>query len=118
MNDQDILNFWFSPEHRSLWFAKSEDFDAKIRDQFTDVHRQATRAELWSWRKTPEGRLAEIIVLDQFSRNIYRDQPESFAYDGLALALSQKQLVCNSMHNLTQNSARFCTCHLCIVNRS
>ncbi|TLU28868.1 DUF924 domain-containing protein, partial [Acinetobacter baumannii] len=34
MNDQDILNFWFSPEHRSLWFAKSEDFDAKIRDQF------------------------------------------------------------------------------------
>ena len=53
MNDQDILNFWFSPEHRSLWFAKSEDFDAKIRDQFTDVHRQTTRAALWSWRKTP-----------------------------------------------------------------
>ncbi|HAV5309968.1 DUF924 family protein [Acinetobacter baumannii] len=104
MNDQDILNFWFSPEHRSLWFAKSEDFDAKIRDQFAedfdakirdqfaDVHRQATRAELWSWRKTPEGRLAEIIVLDQFSRNIYRDQPESFAYDGLALALSQEAI--------------------------
>ncbi|MFI7918815.1 DUF924 family protein, partial [Acinetobacter baumannii] len=47
---------------------------------------------LWSWRKTPEGRLAEIIVLDQFSRNIYRDQPESFAYDGLALALSQEAI--------------------------
>ena len=87
MNDQDILNFWFSPEHRSLWFAKSDDFDKKIRENFSDVHRQATQAELWSWRKTAEGRLAEIIVLDQFSRNIYRDQPQSFAYDSLALAL-------------------------------
>lgn len=118
MNDQDILNFWFSPEHRSLWFAKSEDFDAKIRDQFTDVHRQATRAELWSWRKTPEGRLAEIIVLDQFSRNIYRDQPESFAYDGLALALSQEAISLQLDAQLNPEQRSFCTCHLCIVNRS
>ena len=44
MNEQDILNFWFSPEHRSLWFAKSDDFDKKIRDQFADIHRQATQA--------------------------------------------------------------------------
>lgn len=92
MNEQDILNFWFSPEHRSLWFAKSDDFDKKIRENFSDVHRQATQAELWSWRKTAEGRLAEIIVLDQFSRNIYRDQPESFAYDSLALALAQETI--------------------------
>ena len=92
MNDQDILNFWFSPEHRSLWFAKSDDFDKKIRENFSDVHRQATQAELWSWRKTAEGRLAEIIVLDQFSRNIYRDQPQSFAYDSLALALAQEAI--------------------------
>ncbi|MCG9492152.1 DUF924 domain-containing protein [Acinetobacter lactucae] len=92
MNEQDILNFWFSPEHRSLWFAKSDDFDKKIRENFSDVHRQATQAELWSWRKTAEGRLAEIIVLDQFSRNIYRDQPQSFAYDSLALALAQEAI--------------------------
>lgn len=92
MNEQDILNFWFSPEHRSLWFAKSDDFDKKICETFSDVHRQATQAELWSWRKTAEGRLAEIIVLDQFSRNIYRDQPESFAYDSLALALAQETI--------------------------
>ncbi|ENU10913.1 DUF924 family protein [Acinetobacter calcoaceticus] len=92
MNEQDILNFWFSPEHRSLWFAKSDDFDKKICENFSDVHRQATQAELWSWRKTAEGRLAEIIVLDQFSRNIYRDQPQSFAYDSLALALAQEAI--------------------------
>lgn len=92
MQAQDILNFWFDPDHRSLWFAKRDDFDAKIRESFQEIHRQAAQAELWSWRKTPEGRLAEIIVLDQFSRNLYRDQAQAFAYDSLALALSQEAI--------------------------
>jgi uncharacterized protein (DUF924 family) len=52
MQAQDILNFWFNPEHRSLWFAKSDEFDAKIRDQFQIIHHQAIQAELWSWRHT------------------------------------------------------------------
>ena len=92
MQAQDILNFWFGPDHRPLWFAKSDDFDAKIRESFQEIHHQAAQAELWSWRKTPEGRLAEIIVLDQFSRNLYRDQAQAFAYDSLALALSQEAI--------------------------
>ena len=92
MQAQDIINFWFDPEHRSLWFAKSDEFDAKIRDQFQIIHHQATQAELWSWRQTPEGRLAEIIVLDQFSRNLYRDQPQAFAYDNMALILAQEAI--------------------------
>lgn len=92
MQAQDILNFWFDPEHRSLWFAKSDDFDAKIRESFQEIHQQAAQAELWSWRQTPEGRLAEIIVLDQFSRNLYRDQAQAFAYDSLALALAQEAI--------------------------
>ncbi|ENU93302.1 hypothetical protein F971_01350 [Acinetobacter vivianii] len=92
MQAQDILNFWFDPDHRPLWFAKSDDFDAKIRESFQEIHHQAAQAELWSWRKTPEGRLAEIIVLDQFSRNLYRDQAQAFAYDSLALALSQEAI--------------------------
>lgn len=117
MNDQDILNFWFSPEHRSLWFAKVMIL-TKIRDQFADIHQQATRAELWSWRKTPEGRLAEIIVLDQFSRNIYRDQPESFAYDSLALALSQEAISLQLDAQLNPDQRSFCICHLCIVNQN
>ena len=45
---------------------KSDEFDAKIRDQFQIIHHQAIQAELWSWRHTPEGRLAEIIVLINF----------------------------------------------------
>ena len=92
MNHQEILDFWFAPEHRALWFAKSDDFDAKIRDHFLNIHQQATQAELWSWRKTPEGRLAEIIILDQFSRNLYRNQPASFAYDAVALTLAQEAI--------------------------
>ena len=92
MQAQNIINFWFDPEHRSLWFAKSDEFDAKIRDQFKIIHRQATQAELWSWRQTPEGRLAEIIVLDQFSRNLYRDQAQAFAYDNMALILAQEAI--------------------------
>lgn len=92
MQAQDILDFWFDPNHRSLWFAKNDAFDDKIREQFQIIHQQASQAELWSWRKTPEGRLAEIIVLDQFSRNIYRDQAQAFAYDSLALALAQEAI--------------------------
>ena len=92
MQAEDILNFWFNPENRSLWFAKSDEFDAKIRDQFQIIHYQAIQAELWSWRHTPEGRLAEIIVLDQFSRNLYRDQAQAFAYDSMALMLAQEAI--------------------------
>lgn len=92
MQAQDILDFWFDPDHRSLWFAKSDEFDAKIRERFQAIHHQTTQAELWSWRKTAEGRLAEIIVLDQFSRNLYRDQPQAFAQDSMALMLAQEAI--------------------------
>ena len=92
MQAQDILDFWFDPDHRSLWFAKSDEFDAKIRERFQAIHHQAIQAELWSWRKTAEGRLAEIIVLDQFSRNLCREQACAFAQDGMALALAQEAI--------------------------
>lgn len=92
MQAQDILDFWFDPDHRSLWYAKSDEFDAKIHALFQTIHQQASQGELWSWRKTAEGRLAEIIILDQFSRNLYRDQAQAFAYDGIALILAQEAI--------------------------
>ncbi|MDQ1209082.1 uncharacterized protein (DUF924 family) [Acinetobacter baylyi] len=92
MNYQDVLDFWFAPDHTNFWFAKDSLFDDEIRTQFSTVHQQATRAELWSWRQTVEGRLAEIIVLDQFSRNLYRDQAQAFAQDSMALALAQEAI--------------------------
>lgn len=92
MNDQDVLDFWFAPEHTSFWFAKDQHFDDKIRTQFSQIYQQAIHSELWSWRQTAAGRLAEIIVLDQFSRNLYRDQAQAFAQDSMALALAQEAI--------------------------
>ncbi|WP_130803911.1 DUF924 family protein [Acinetobacter ihumii] len=92
MTAQDVLNFWFAPEQEPLWFKKSDEFDEKIRTQFAQTHHQAVQAELWSWRQNAEGRLAEIIVLDQFSRNLYRNQAQAFAHDAMALALAQEAI--------------------------
>ncbi len=90
---QDILNFWFEEIEQSLWWAKDEQFDQLIIERFSEVHTQAIHCELFEWRKIAEGRLAEIIVLDQFSRNMFRSSPLSFAYDSLALALSQEAIL-------------------------
>ncbi|KGT47827.1 DUF924 family protein [Acinetobacter sp. HR7] len=92
MNYEDILNFWFSDEAQPNWFAKSEQFDQSLTEKFSEILQQASQAELWSWRKSAEGRLAEIIVLDQFSRNIYRGTARAFAQDSLALALAQEAI--------------------------
>ncbi|WP_312316595.1 DUF924 family protein [Acinetobacter variabilis] len=92
MNYQDILDFWFSPETQPNWFAKSDQFDQSLKEKFGDILEKASRAELWSWRKNADGRLAEILVLDQFSRNIFRDTPRAFAQDSLALALAQEAI--------------------------
>ena len=86
----EILTFWFEEITPKHWFIKDSEFDSLCEERFKDTLVAAANSELFEWRTTPEGRLAEIIVLDQFSRNIYRDSPESFAQDPLALALAQE----------------------------
>ena len=88
----DILKFWFQELEPKHWFVKDLSLDETIMVRFGDTHRAATLGELEHWRKTAEGRLAEIIVLDQFSRNIYRNTPQAFAYDGMALLLAQEAI--------------------------
>lgn len=92
MNYEDILKFWYDAKTQPFWFSKSDEFDQTLSLKFEDTLKKAAQAELWSWRKTAEGRLAEIIVLDQFSRNIYRDTPQAFAQDSVALALAQETI--------------------------
>lgn len=87
---EDVLSFWFEELSPKEWFKKDDALDELISERFAECHRQAVRCELADWRDSAEGRLAEIIVLDQFSRNIYRDQPQAFATDALALALAQE----------------------------
>ncbi len=89
MQATDILHFWFDELDNHRRFAKDAALDALMRERFGVTLQAAIRGELAHWRATPQGRLAEIIVLDQFSRNIFRDQPTSFAQDPQALALAQ-----------------------------
>jgi uncharacterized protein (DUF924 family) len=84
-----ILAFWFEEVTPRQRWARSNDFDRHIESRFGAVYGAAGRCELFGWRETATGRLAEIIVLDQFSRNIHRDHPQAFSCDALALALAQ-----------------------------
>ncbi|BBP02364.1 DUF924 family protein [Sulfuriferula nivalis] len=87
---QEVLKFWFTETAPKMWWATDPSFDELLRLRFGDLLLQAKRCEVYEWRDTPQGRLAEIIVLDQFSRNIYRNTPASFAQDPMALALAQE----------------------------
>ncbi|MCR9145469.1 MAG: DUF924 domain-containing protein [bacterium] len=89
MNYQDVLKFWFEELTPKQWWVKDPELDATIAKRFGETLNRASQCELFAWRDTPDGRLAEIIVLDQFSRNMYRDQAQAFAADPLAVALAQ-----------------------------
>lgn len=86
MQSSQILHFWFTELTPQQHFTKDAALDDFIRTRFGPTLETAARCELFTWRATPEGRLAEILVLDQFSRNVYRDTPRAFAQDVLALA--------------------------------
>lgn len=90
MQPQTTLQFWFEELTAKQHFVKDAALDETIRTRFDDALEAAARCELFAWRTTAEGRLAEIIVLDQFSRNVYRDTPRAFAQDALALVLAQE----------------------------
>lgn len=89
---EEVIDFWFEELTPKQWFDSSEELDAKIFERFGVVHNAAIKGELDFWRKNPEGSLAEIIVLDQFSRNIYRGKPAAFANDLGALILAQEAI--------------------------
>ena len=90
MNPENILHFWFTELTPKQHFVKDAALDDVIRTRFGATLEAAARCELFAWRATPEGRLAEILVLDQLSRNVFRDTPRSFAQDALALVLAQE----------------------------
>lgn len=107
MTPQEVLTFWFEEATYSQWFARDDAFDATIRERFAATHAAAVAGELWHWRETPQGRLAEVIVLDQFSRNLFRADARAFAHDGMALALAQEAIGCGDDEKLTTAERRF-----------
>ena len=92
----EVLELWFGPgpspttEIYERWFRRDPEFDAEIRRRFGALHAEAADGGLADWRGHARGELALIVVLDQFSRNLYRDDPRAFALDHEALALARE----------------------------
>jgi uncharacterized protein (DUF924 family) len=93
MTAQEVLDFWFGApgsatdgQPRREWFVKNAAFDAEIKERFGDTIAQAVAGGLRDWdEEGPQGVLARILVLDQFTRNAYRNTPRAFEGDTLAL---------------------------------
>ncbi|MCJ8277790.1 MAG: DUF924 domain-containing protein [Bdellovibrionales bacterium] len=107
MKSNDIIQFWFEEIESKQHWVKDPAFDQMIKERFFDIHEQARQSALYQWRETALGRLAEIIILDQFSRNMYRDTPQAFSQDPLALALSQEAVRIGADKELTKSQAFF-----------
>ncbi|WND02171.1 DUF924 family protein [Temperatibacter marinus] len=85
-----ILHFWYDECSPADWFKKSDAFDTLLTERFGRLHQEVLEGVHSDWRRSPQGRVAEIILLDQFSRNMFRDTPQAFASDYLSLSLSQE----------------------------
>ena len=102
----EVLELWFgpgpspTPEVIQRWFTKDPAFDDELRRRFGALHAEAAAGQLASWRGHARGALALIIVLDQFSRNMFRDDPRAFATDTLALELAQELRACARLREL------------------
>jgi uncharacterized protein (DUF924 family) len=104
---QSVLQFWFHEITPAQWWKVDPAFDRLIADRFGEIHSQALRCELFEWRADPTGRLAEVVVLDQFSRNIFRGSHRAFEADPLALALAQEAVSLKSDATLSPQERAF-----------
>lgn len=97
----EVLDYWFGrsaddagmlAEKGALWFGAGTAVDEEIRARFAGLREEAVAGRLERWLAVPRGRLALVIVLDQFSRNLFRNDPRAFAHDGLARAWTDEGL--------------------------
>ena len=104
---QDVLDFWFKEINPESWWSAEPAFDETIRNRFGEILQNASFGECFAWRTEASGRLAEIIVLDQFSRNIHRGNARAFAQDAMALALAQEAVASNQQLGLSATECSF-----------
>lgn len=104
---EEFLRFWFKEIEPDQWRHVDPGFDALLVKRFLNTLQQAAAGELFSWRQTTKGRLAEIIILDQLSRNIYRGTPPAFAQDAMALALAQEVVSTDAISELNAKERGF-----------
>ena len=93
----DILDFWYAEENRKFWFASTTEMDALIKTRFEPTWQAASQHRLDDWMQTARGCLALVIVLDQFPLNMYRGEPQSFATEQQAVAVT-KHAVAHEFH--------------------
>ncbi|MEM7289337.1 MAG: DUF924 family protein [Pseudomonadota bacterium] len=94
MQPSDILDFWTSVGSDG-WWTRNDDLDREIIERFSELHSQAIDGKLDTWLKTGDGALAVIIVLDQFSRNMFRGSSRAFAQDAQALSIAKTAIASN-----------------------
>ncbi len=103
----DVLNFWFAPEHIEKQFDEDDDFDKLIEEEFLETWERAKEGLLVDWRKSAKGRIAEIIVLDQFSRNMFRHDIRTYTQDKMAIALAQELVLSSDYDELSDDEKKF-----------
>ena len=89
---EEVLAFWFDEISPEQWFKKDENFDANLTKRAGLTLEKALNGQIDSWAETADGAVALVIVLDQFTRNIFRDTPQAFSGDEMALVLSLKSV--------------------------
>ena len=103
----DVCRFWFEEIEHSCWFKKNPEFDRGLEERFGNVLEQAKQDDLNHWCDCASGYLGLIVVLDQFSRNIYRDSPQAFAADAKALQLTLEAIGKSLDEELTPEQRSF-----------
>ena len=103
----NVIDFWFKEITLDQWFKQDENLDLLVTERFIATHSSVVAGECSYWRNDPMGRLAEILVIDQFSRNIYRDDQQSFIYDSMALVLAQEAIRNNYHKDFEPNFKQF-----------
>lgn len=107
MTPEQILRFWFEETPPAAWWKVDAEFDRTLAARFGELLRRAAASELYAWRVDIRGRLAEVIVLDQFSRNVHRDTPQAFAQDAVALVLAQEAVAAGALAQLPPTQRAF-----------
>ena len=109
----DILAFW-REAGRERWYTKDATFDADIRDRFFSLWQKAAAGELSSWEASDDGALALVIILDQFPRNMFRDDAETYSTDPQALEAASRAIVRGADQRIDAACWNFSTCRSCI----
>lgn len=104
---EEVLQFWFEDIEPRQWWVKDPEFDALVARKFEAQVLRAAHGELFEWRGSANGRLAEILLLDQFSRNIFRDTPGAFAQDPVAVVLTQEAISSGALDELREPERAF-----------